>query len=76
MKDYNNAFLGVILAGILMLVLGLSLLIRPGPVLGSVDSAASAERIVGFLVRNQADGQPSGRDLSRSPPQQSGPDTP
>lgn len=63
MKDYNNAFLGIILAGVLMLVIGLSLLIRPRPVLGGVDSAATAERIVGFLVRNQADGQPSWRDI-------------
>ena len=76
MKDYNNAFLGVILAGVLMLVIGLSLLIRPGPVLGSVDSAASAERIVSFLVRNQADEQPSLRDITFSPRREPGPDTP
>jgi hypothetical protein len=76
MKDYNNAFLGVILAGVLMLVIGLSLLIRPGPVLGGGDRAATAERTVGFLVRNRADGQPSRHDISRSQPRERDSDTP
>ena len=76
MKDYNNAFLGIILAGVLMLVIGLSLLIRPHPVLGGVDSAATAESIVGLLTRNQADEQPSLRDITFSPRRERGPDTP
>ena len=44
MKDYNNAFLGIILAGVLMLVIGLSLLIRPSPVVGVNAGATTSER--------------------------------
>ena len=52
MKDYNNAFLGVILAGILMLVIGLSLLtfIR----LEEFDYPAAAALAVTMLVASLA----------------------
>ena len=51
MKDYDNAFLGIILAGVLMLVVGLSLLIRPGPAADGTDRATT-KRSVGSLVQN------------------------
>ena len=57
MKDYNNAFLGVILAGVLMLVTGLALLIRPGLVLGDRDRLTTAESAVRSLVQNNVGGQ-------------------
>lgn len=30
MKDYSSAFLGMILAGVVMLVVGLGLMVKPG----------------------------------------------
>lgn len=30
MKDYSSAFLGLILAGVVMLVIGLGLMVKPG----------------------------------------------
>lgn len=48
MNDYNNAFLGVILAGVLMLVTGLALLTRPDLI--QDDRLAATERAFGSLA--------------------------
>ena len=63
MKDYNNAFLGVILAGVLMLVTGLALLIPPGLVLGDRDRLTTSE----IAVRSRLQDKVGGRQRPGAP---------